>query len=173
MKVEAHRTIGEMSTDARILYNYITMRFFKDDVNEISYEDLSKAIGRDVQHEARGLLTTARKNVECERHIYVETIRDVGIKRTLQIGGMLASTTKHIRKMSRRSTRRASNVLTHNEFEKAEMISIFAELSRLGLMEKLSSNEATRRLEGAINAMQPAELPTTETLRLFSNEKHK
>lgn len=173
MKV-TRRTIGEMSNDARILYNYIRTRFFKDGVDEISYAELSAAIGgKNVQTTARGLLETARKNIQREHHIYVETIRCVGIKRSLEVVGLLDSKIKHIRRTTRRTNRIAVDVVTHNEFNKEQMINIFARLSGLGAMERMSSNESVRKLEGAVNAVQPAELPTTDTLRLFSNGNKK
>jgi hypothetical protein len=56
------RTIGEMSTDARVLYNVIVKGFTKDGRDFLGYPELSAVIGgRDVQKEARGLLQTARR----------------------------------------------------------------------------------------------------------------
>lgn len=174
MEATQRRTIGEMSNDARLLYNYIVKRIIKEKVDAISYGDLSAVIGgRDVQGPARGLLQTARKNVEREYHLYLETIRGEGIKRSLQVAGLLDATGRHIGRVTRRSIRRAVDVVAHQKLPQSEQANIAARLSALGVIELFSRKETTRRLEGQVDAQKPSELPTAETLRLFSNGNEK
>ena len=87
-----------MSTDTRILIDILEKALIKEANRSISYAELSSAIGRDVQGNARGLLKTARKHVEKENHIIIDTVRNEGLEVTEEYIGYLEKKTAGFRR---------------------------------------------------------------------------
>ncbi len=169
--MEAKRkTIGEMSADTRILINYITKRMIKDGETFIPYNDLNAAIGeRNVQEGARGILMTARRNVEQECNIIIETVNTEGIALSTKYVGVLAFATKQARRLAARASRRVANAISDTELTNEERISIGAYLSGLAAIRLCGATKNIRKIEGRLKETTLAELPTAETLRLFEN----
>jgi len=163
------RTIGEMSADARILYDFITKHFVKGDSQFISYADLVAAIGgRDVQAEARGLLNTARRNVERDFNLLIETVSGEGIKKSDSVAGAVDQAIKHVGRTSRRTARRVVNAMVNREIDNAERVQVGVGLSLLGAMDQFSKPKSRKLLETRVKENEAKELPTAETLRLFA-----
>ena len=76
--LDGKRTINEVSADTLALYEAL-----KDITIDgmITYANLSDLIGRDVQSEAIGSLTTARRMCQREDQIVFSPVRGVGLKR--------------------------------------------------------------------------------------------
>lgn len=162
------RTIGEMSADARILYDFIIKRLLKDKVDSIGYAELSAAIGgRDVRGDAHGILATARRNVEKDHEMLIETVRGEGIRQSRAVSGVLEQTVKHIGRVSRRASSRVVNAASHQEMTEQERVQVGVQLSVLGVIMQCSRAKAQKVLEAKVRANQAKELPTAETLRLF------
>ena len=168
MSETKRKTIGEMSGDTRILINYITAKLVKDGEESISYADLCSAIGgRDVQNDARGILATARKHVEDENNILIETVSTVGIKKSKQYVGVLAFATKQVRRLSGKAVRRVANAVADKDLSNDERIGVGAYMSGLAAIRLCGEAKNIRKIEGRLKETSTKELPTAETLRLF------
>jgi len=166
------RAICEMHTDTRILYNVLETKFIKDGAAEVTYDELSAAIGRSVQVEARGLLATARKHLEREHALIIEPITGVGLKLTRDYAGVLDKKTAHIRRQSRSESRRVLNAISGKELDQSQQVQVAARLSALGAIQLFTKPAIPKRLTDYVAAHGSRELPTAETLKLFSGEKN-
>ena len=167
--VKVKLTPGEMSTDTRILYNTIESRMVKGGDDFISYGDLNAAIGgRDVQHGARGILRTARKNIEKQHHLLLESVVGEGLKDSAAISGLLSRTKRHISRVSLRSTKRALNAMVDREMTPEEQTEVGIQISLLGAIRCFTGKKAEHVIEGKVRENQAKELPTAQTLSLFS-----
>lgn len=160
-----------MSGDARILYNVLDRRLVNDGEDFIPYADLTAAVQRNVQTQAgRGILATARRNIEREHNILIECVRGEGLKRSEAYAGTLTATRRHVRRISRRTLRRVHNAAASNNVSDAEQMRISVESSLLGVINLFTSKTAEHRIEKQLVASADTkELPTMETLRLFAN----
>ncbi len=167
--MEAKRkTIGEMSADTRILINYITKRIVKDGEKFISYADLNVAIGgRNVQAEARGILGTARKNIEQDCHIVIETVNTEGIALSKKYAGILAFAAKQAGRLAKKASCRVVNAIDDSELSNEDRVGIGAYLSGLAAIRLCGATKNIRKLESRLKQTTTLELPTAETLRLF------
>ncbi len=167
--VEAKRkTIGEMSADTRILINYITSQMIKGDVKFLSYAALNASIGgRDVQDGARGILSTARRNVEQDNNIIIETVNTEGIALSEKYVGVLAFATKQARRLAVKASRRVANAVIGADLSNEERIGVGAYLSGLAAIRLCATTKNIRKIEGRLKETSLSELPTAETLRLF------
>jgi len=159
------KAINELHTDTRILYNTLESKIIKEGNDSVSYDELSKAIGRDVRQEARGLLNTARKHIEREHHITLEVVRNEGIKKTTDYCGLMEKTTGHIGKQGRRTVSRVLNAINGQQLNSATA----ARLSQLGAINLFTRPKTVKRLEEHISSHERKELATAETLKLFTN----
>jgi len=157
----------EMSTDTRILINILEKVLIKEANRSISYAELSSAIGRDVQGNARGLLKTARKHVEKENHIIIDTVRNEGLEVSERYSGVLEKETTGIRRRSSRTRRRVLNAIIDKELAKEESKQIMARLSVMGVVELCTKPKLPKKLCDYMDTDGPKELPTAETLKLF------
>jgi len=169
--VKVKRAINELHTDTRILYNVLESKLIKEGGEIVTYDELLKAIGRDVRSQARGLLKTARKHIEKEHHITLECVRNVGIKRTEDYCGIMDKTTQHVRKQTRVTAKRVLNAINDKNLQNDEKILISAKLSQFGAIELFTRNKTTKRLEEHIKLHDGKELATTQTLKLFTDKE--
>jgi len=166
-KQPKRRTFGEMSTDARILYNVLEQRIVKGGEEQIAYDDLSRAIGRDVRTVGRGVLLTARRNIERDHSIVLECVTKEGVRRTTALSGVLSGTTRRIGKLARRNTARVINAATKADMPNDERVQVATEASILGAIAQFAKPKSRRLIEAKVRENKAAELPTAETLRLF------
>jgi hypothetical protein len=109
----------------------------------ITYEELSKAIGRDVRVHAAGALATARKTMLKEKNMVFATERSVGIKR-LDDSDIIDSTAdknKRIARISKRGLQELSVVKFEqlDEQKKKEHIAASAQLGVIAMFSKTTS----------------------------------
>ena len=157
----------ENETDTRILANTIKMALVDGD-GFVSYADLSASINRDVQDGAYSILKKARKIIEREHGILIETMTNEGIKRTHDMCGTVEHTVTHISKATKRTMNRVVNAAKDAPLKNGEMAALNARLSQLGVISIFAKKKATNKIEGKIADMGiKTELPTAETLRLF------
>ena len=161
------RTFGEMSTDARILYNVLEQALVKGGAEQIAYKDLSKAIGRDVRTVGRGVLWTARRNIERDHSIVLECVTSEGVRRTTALSGVLSGTTRRIGRLARRNTARVINAAGKADLSNDERVQVATEASLLGAIAQFAKPKSRRLIETKVRENKDAELPTAETLRLF------
>jgi hypothetical protein len=162
------RAINELSTDTRVLIHFIEENLIKGDKKHLSYYDMSQAMGRDVQGIGRPNLQTARKHIEKEHGILLETVMKEGIAKSKDYVGSLDRTREHIRKASKRSLKR---VLTSSTLDKElpneTRIEVNARASLLGAVVMFSADKSVKRMMGAVENNKAMELPTAETLKEF------
>jgi len=171
MTEATRRTIGEMSTDARILYDVLVSRMVKGSEDFVPYADLTKAIGgRNVQNRARGLLCTARKNVERDYNLLLESVRSEGVKKVQVLSGVVEGTVRHIGRMSRRTVSRVVNAAADRDMSNDERVEVGVQLSLLGAIQQFTRPKARKLLEGKVKANESKELPTADTIRLFAEK---
>ncbi len=161
------RSINEISTDARILINVLEKRMIKEGDEFVSYEDLSKAIGRDVRNGARGILQTARRHIQGDHGVIIRSVRGEGIKKTSDYAGVMDSTSKGISRKAKRTMKEVVNAVAGKELSNEQQIGVNARLSQLGAIMLFSKPKATKKLESAVTQNANNELPTAETLKLF------
>jgi len=164
------RTIGEMSTDARILINYLEGHL-KGTGTFVSYGELNAAIGgRDVQGEARGILSTARRHFEREHAAILECVMSEGVKRTDEPIGIGVSQRRHIRQGAKRAVGRMVNAANGSEMLNDDKILFHTELSLLGAIVQFTTSKAEKLIAGKLKTNGSHEIPTKETLRLFAEK---
>jgi hypothetical protein len=171
METEVQKKVDRftMSTDARILSNMIEKIMIREDNDFASYQTLSASISRNVQTDARGILNTARKSIEEEYGVFLETVRNEGIKKTIDMNGSADNTITHVRKFTHKRNKRLSRVLrNHPDTLNSE---VAAKMGILGAMELLSRPKAPKKLIEYIQEKKIKEISTAETLKLFSNGK--
>lgn len=157
------KSIPEMSADTRFLY-----QMMKDATpgQTLTYTELSKAIGRDVQEAARSNLRSARLKCRSEG-IEFGVIASQGLKR-LNDEEIVATGDYWIEK-SRRTSKRGIRVLHNAKYEKLSpeaRIKHNAAVSVLGVMALFGKPKTLQKVEGAVTASQ-SELPLAKTLELF------
>ncbi len=162
------KTIGELSADTRILINYVTTKMVKENEDFISYDDLNSAIGgRNVQEGARGILTTARRHVENDCNVIIETRPTEGIALSKKYVGVLACATRRAGRLAKRASRRVANAIVDTNLTDEERIGVGAYLSGLAAIRLCGQTKNIRKIEARLKETSLTELPTAETLRLF------
>ena len=157
----------EMSSDARILYNVLEKGLIKEGKEIVSYKELSAAIGRSVQGEARSLLGTARKLIKRQHKILLEAITNEGIKKTDDYEGALDKSRDHIRRTARHTIIDVGQAMNGQPINPI----IAAKISTMNAMVLFAGPKVPQRLIDRIEQEKLKELSTAETLRLFLPEK--
>lgn len=108
---EKRKPIGALSFDTQQLYE----RLLKNEGNfasVIPYAEFSAIIGRDVQGDARGCLTSARRMALREKRLYFGTMAREGVKLLTDVERVAQTEAiiKHIGRSSRKGIRTAASV---------------------------------------------------------------
>jgi len=156
----------ELSSDARILYNVLETALIKEGNELASYQQLSAAIGRDVQKDARGLLATARRLVQNEHKILLEAVQNTGIKRSDDYEGAADKTREHVRRTIKRRAKEIGQAINGKDVTPI----LAAKLSIMNVIMLFSQTKAPQRLIETIQQRKLKELSTADTLRLFQPE---
>ena len=156
----------ELSSDARILYNVLETGFIKEGRDTITYKELSAAILRDVQQEARGVLSTARRLVENQHKILLEAVTNEGIRKTEEHEGAMDRTHAHIRRMAKQTTKRVGNALNG----KPVTPSLAAKFSTMNAIRLFSGPKVPQKLLNTLQERKLKELSAAETMQLFAGE---
>jgi len=159
------RSFAEKSADTSILEEMI--RRLKVD-EELTYEAMSTALGRDVREFCKGNLNSARRI--CERDgIVLASMPKVGYKRLGDTGIIDASNSHRLRIM--RGAKRGINQLASVNFEALSddhKRQHTAAAAQLGCIVHFSTSSARTKIESKVNGQQT--LAIGETLGLFKGE---
>jgi hypothetical protein len=157
------------SYETRLLYE----RLRKLRVKEIvSYQELSKIIGQDVQVEGRGALTSARKMAQREDRIVSDAITNVGIIRISDTETVAGASLTF--KKVRRAVQRGTDRLTSVDFDKLssdDKLRHNASISALMVVKMMGRPKTIERLSTAVNTTNTGQLPIARTLELFRGPK--
>ena len=158
----------ELHADTRILIHVLHKAYIDEGRDFVPYGELNRAIGgRNVQTEAKGLLETARHHVEKEDRIKIVTIRNEGMKVTLDYSGCLKYTRDRVRRALRRESRTIINAMDNKQLPPEQRQEIMAELSLSGAVQLMTAPKMPGRLLEKVKDNAENLLPTAETLRLF------
>ena len=147
------RSIPELSIDSRLLYE----RLKAAKVGEtVTYEDLTGIIGRDVQKEAYGNLTTALKLVQREDGLVFGTVIGVGRKRLNdeEIVGTAGDTIARVKSISKKGIRKITSVKNFDALPNDAKIQHNAALSILGVFQEISKPSKVRAVENKVKQSQ-------------------
>lgn len=164
------KTIPEIGLDTRLLAE--RLRALRVD-EEVTYAELSQLIGRNVQHEARGILRTARHHVEREDRIVTECVRNQSVKR-LADAVIVNTIGTAARQRIRRTAQRAIRKLVAVDFPALPndlKVKQNAELSQLGAIRAFGQNRATQRIADRVQEEgKGSALAVSKTLAMFSTK---
>lgn len=160
------KTIPERSSETQLL----VMRFRKLVHEElITYHDMSVAIGRNVQKEGRGNLTTAMRAAEREEGIILATVYKIGVKRltpdaipTVGFHGL-----KRMRNIARRARKRMEHAAANEVMSDEAKRQVFACTSTMRVTEELNKPRSIKKLESRFASMDLVTLPIAKTLEFF------
>ena len=160
--------IQQMSVDAQIL-----IATLKDiAVGEVAtYQSLSATIKRNVQTDAYGAMTTARRALQRDHRMIFGTVRGVGLRR-LNDGEIVDAGRSHITSM-RRTSRRGLKKLAcvdWDNLDNASRIKHNASASMLGAVNMITRESSIKKLEAKIEKTKE-KLPIASTLALFSGKE--
>jgi hypothetical protein len=166
------KCVAEMSTETRLLIHQLEQAFIKETKDFVSYADLSKVVGRNVQKEARSSLTTARRYVEREHQVVIQVISKEGLKISDDFAGVLDGSIEHIGRQSRKNSRRIINALSKPDrtINNGDRLQIDARLSQLGAIGLFTKPKSREQITGYIQKHQRGELSVPETLQLFTGK---
>ena len=133
----------------------------------VSYRQMSVAIGRDVQKEARISLLKARKLVEKETGARFETVIKVGVKRLAahDLPGIGTHSRRRIGALSRRAYARLMNI-SNNDITPEIERRLHAERAHLGAIALVSKETSHVKIEDAVRTVG-AEIPAAKVLGMF------
>lgn len=135
----------------------------------LPYADMTAAIGRDIQNDARISLLAARRAVELEPEgRRFETIRRLGVKRleTADIPGIGAATRHRISRIARRGHARLACV-TANDMTPEIRKKIDLERSMLGAIALAATPRSAAKVEASVTTAS-AEIPAAVVLALMT-----
>ena len=162
------KSLIELSNDARILINLIERRLIKERAERLTYADMSAAIGgRNVQREARHLLATARRAVQRDHCVLIDTVTNEGICISTDYSGLINKNQRHVRRMTRRTSRVVLNAIKDKELDESQQLELMAGLSQCEALLLFCGPKAPEKLLAKIKANQNSQLPTADTIRLF------
>ena len=129
----------------------------------VSYERLSKAIGRDVREECRGALMTARRIVQRENRMVFDAVRGEGLMRLTD--DSIVDLSDKGRDAIRRHSTRVAKKLTCADYDalSAEKKTKHnAALAIFGVLAAMTSDKSQRRLEAHVVSSNTADIPAAK-----------
>lgn len=137
----------------------------------VTYEELSRLIGRDVRRFAISCLATAIRQHLREGVVFA-ALRGQGIKRLddAELVGVGDRSLNHIRRHARKSAHKLASFRDFDALPKDDKARVLAMQSALGAVLMFSKPEAIRRLQSGVQKSMK-ELPIGKTLKLFVDEE--
>lgn len=136
----------------------------------VSYADLSKIIGEDVQRKRRSALRTARAHLLRTRRLVLEAVRDVGIKRVdgaelvNVVSDGVARGRRHFGRVAQKSASCTSE--GYAGLSPEERVRLDASRAIAQAIRKVTSGGGVKRIEVAVE--QSTQIPVEATLALFT-----
>lgn len=157
------RAIAELSIDAQRL----EAALLAVPIGElITYERLSDMIGRNVQHEARGVLASVRRRILARYSMYFDPVRNVGLKNSDDVGKVAAGSRgpQQVRRLAKRRMRELASVTDFNALPNDQKLQHNTNMGILGMLhyatkptnvKKIAS--ATQKADAALAAAKALE----------------
>lgn len=159
------RSIPERSTETMLLVERIRALGVGD---VLSYADMSKAIGRNVQTESRHNLVSACRILNREEGYLVVAVRNVGVKRLppSEFHTIAQASIKSIGRKARRTGRRIRFASEDAEMDHDTQVRTIASLSALNAIASCTKTKKLKALECEIRDTT-SELPVGRALDVF------
>lgn len=151
------KSIGEISVDARLLYE----RLKKASVGDlVTYQELGAIISRNVQSESYSVLQTARRRCLNEDMIVFGTVENEGLKRLSP--AEIASSGEYYVRHARRTVRKGIKILSALKTEEFDSLSNEdkirhnADRSALGLFDQMMRPATIKKIEAQVSEEKTA-----------------
>jgi len=154
----------EKSSDTKTLESVLVEAQIGD---MITYDMLSKAIGRDVRDFALASLTSARRSLQQSKGFVFGVEHNVGLKRLND--SEIVKSTEYDRNKMRRAAKRSLKKLSVVDFDKLapeEKRQHVVASAQMGAIEMFAGKKAMAKIESKVDDTKRT-LPIGETLRLF------
>ena len=153
----------EASVDAKLIRSVLAESKVGD---VVTYEQLSKAIGRDVREHARSALGTARRGLLRDERIVFGVEQNVGLVRLNdeEIVSSAESDRRRIQRTAKRSLQRLSVVDFDKLSEEKKRAHIVAS-AQIGVVAMFAKSSSSKRIESKVTGSDA--IPIGETLKLF------
>lgn len=158
------KVIPALSVDARMVFE----RLVTVSVGEtVTYDELTKLIGRDTQNGGRPVVASARRKAMNEQRMVFAPIKNVGFKRLNDIE--IVDTAEADLSKVRRAARRAGKRIAMVDFDRLpndRKIRHNTYMSMFGALHSMTTQASVKALEKKVNESQAA-LPLAKTLEVF------
>jgi len=156
----------EKSSDTKILESLLSEVAVGQTV---TYDAMSKAIGRNVREHALGALGTARQGVLREKGIVFGVEKNVGFTRLDDVGIVktMESDRRRMQRVAKRSLRKLE-VVKFNDLPDEHKRSHIVASAQMGTIAMFASKSARNKIESKVTPSSAA-LPIGETLKLFGS----
>lgn len=156
----------QKSSDTKIIENVLAEAKVGD---VITYEALSKAIGRDVREFAVGAMQSARRSMLSDKRTIFEAVTNVGFKR-LADAEIVDASERDRRRVQRASTKavRKLGCVNFENLSSDKKRSHLIASAQLGAIVMLSGKSAANRIEKRVT--NGTAIPIGETLRMFTSD---
>jgi hypothetical protein len=158
------RTIQQISVDAQILVKTLSEVKIGQ---EITYEQLSKEIGRDLRNGCSGILQTARNRVFRDHGIHFCVIRGVGLRRSDNHDKVIAASSrfKRVKTQSRKGIAELASV-DYEQLSNEDRVKHNSALAQWSVFQHMLTPKAEKLLSKKISEAGIA-IPIAKTLELF------
>jgi hypothetical protein len=121
---------------------------------ELSYAEMTAAIGRDVQGVGRGALETARRKLLRDERRVFDVIIDIGLRRLndREIVQTADKARAHIRRTSRKAARTVL-CATYEKLDRESQVKHNIALSVFAVTEQMAGDKAVKRIESQVKQM--------------------
>lgn len=135
----------------------------------VTYRDLTKLVGQDVQGEARHILQSARRICQREYQVVTDAERNVGIRRLTDVELTTSGLQVFagLRRAAKRGIDRVTAVSDFNALPDEEKIRHNATVSALAVIRVMARPKSVDRIAAAVNTTNTGQLPIARTLELF------
>lgn len=147
----SHKAIPELSVDTQVLERRLLELNIGD---EVPYQVLSTAIGRNVQGPGRHVLASAVRRLLNEHGRVIASVKGQGMKRLDDVGIVStgAAAIKHIHRTSKRASKRLAAVADYEALPKPEQARLNLQRAMLGVLAHSTREPQMKKLEGKVGA---------------------
>lgn len=146
------RALPEMSIDTQVLIKRLTQVAVGE---VVTYDELSKLIGRDVRNGARGFLNTARHRLKRDDRAIFAIVRKVGVKRLDDFGIVKAgeSGMQHIRNQTRRVVQTLGCVADYENLPNDVKRAYNLTTAQAGMLAHITKPSTVKKIEARVSGM--------------------
>lgn len=163
LAMSSDRTVQELSIDTQTIERVLIAANIGD---VVTYEALTSAIGRDVQHAARHILSSARRRALRQHRMVFEPVPNVGMKRLDDVGKIAAGRwhLQRSRNQARYALQKATSIDDFDALTNDQKVEHNVVVAQAGVLRHLTSAKSTAKLSGAVSTPKK-QLPLRDCLK--------